>query len=330
MVPTASADGLDKISFRDRLFDIAIQGDEVFVVGFPGIMLRSTDRGENFTAIDVGMDDALFHIDVAPDGTGAVVGRAGFLMTTTDAGKSWTKQKTGAKEHLFSVAVIPGGEMWAAGHFGTIIHSADGGKSWKPQAYDATLPELPEGEEAKKVGDRYEITAEEENEGAIEEARLTSVAFADAKNGWITGEFGLVLHTDNGGESWKRQRSNVSLLLFAVHAIDKDKAVAVGTDGIIIETEDAGLHWNPVETGVSDHLLGISLFGNKMVVAGRDGVVLVREKPGDPIKRIWTGLYTWLGSVAMVDPSLGYVAGGRGYLLKTTDGGKTWKVLSGK
>jgi photosystem II stability/assembly factor-like uncharacterized protein len=328
---SADALELEDISFRDRLFDVEVQGDKVFVVGFPGVMLRSTDRGENFSGVDVGMDDALFDIDIASDGTGAVVGRAGFLMTTTDFGKSWTKQKTEAKEHLFSVAVVPGGKIWAVGHFGTIIHSTDGGKSWAPQEYDATLPELPEGEKKIKVGrGRYEVTAEEENEGAIEEARLNSVSFADEKNGWITGEFGIVLHTDDGGETWKRQRSNVSLLMFTIRAIDKDKAIAVGTDGILIKTEDGGLHWNPVETGVSEILLGISLTGSRTIISGRDGLILVRDKPGNPFKRIPTGLYTWLGSIGMVDSRLGYIAGGRGYLLKTNDGGKTWKKLSGR
>lgn len=333
VVASVSADAVElkDISFRDRLFDVEIQGNNVFVVGFPGIMLRSTDRGQSFSGVDVGTDDALFDIEIAPDGTGAVVGRTGFCMTTTDSGKTWTKQKTKAKEHLFSVAVVPGGNIWAVGHFGTIIHSTDGGKNWTPQEYDATLPELPEGEEAVKLGEsRYEVTAEDENEGAIEEARLLSVAFADDKIGWITGEFGIVLHTEDGGETWKRQRSNVSLLMFSVRAIDKNKVIAVGTDGIFIETEDGGIHWNPVDTGASEILLSVSPIGNKCVVSGRDGLILLRNKPGDPFTRVSTGLYTWLGSVAMIDSRLGFVAGGRGYLLKTNDGGKTWKKLSGK
>ncbi|MBN1654703.1 MAG: hypothetical protein JXA30_13110 [Deltaproteobacteria bacterium] len=324
-----SADALEQISFRDRIFDLTVRNKELFVVGFPGIMLHSADQGETFSAIDVGMDDALFDIDIAPDGIGAVVGRAGLLMTTTDGGKTWKKQTTGAKEHLFSVSVISGGKIWAAGHFGTIIHSSDGGKTWTPQEYDATLPEAPEGD-VKAESKRYEITAEDENEGAVEEARLNSVAFADAQNGWITGEFGLVLHTEDGGETWKRQRSNVSLLMFTIRAITKDKLVAVGSEGTYIETEDGGNHWNEIETGVTENLYSVSLLGNKCIVAGQWGLVLVRDDAKGSFTRVPTGLYSWLGSTAMIDSRVGFVAGGRGYLLKTSDGGMTWEKLSGR
>ena len=36
----ASAGVLDEISHRDKIYDIHIQGDEVFVVGYPGLLLH--------------------------------------------------------------------------------------------------------------------------------------------------------------------------------------------------------------------------------------------------------------------------------------------------
>jgi photosystem II stability/assembly factor-like uncharacterized protein len=327
--PVSFADDLKEISFRDKIFDIAIRGNDVFAVGFPGIMLHSSDRGEHFVARKLDIDDALFSIDMAADGTGALVGRGGLLLTTSDGGKSWTKRETGTRNHLFSVAVVDGGKIWAVGHFGAIVHSADGGKSWTAQKYDPTFPALTE-EEDKALQKSDEITAEEENEGEVEYARLNSVTFTDARKGWITGEFGLVLHTEDGGATWKRQRSNVSILMFEVKAIDDKRLVVVGSEGSFIETDDGGLNWRRIDTGASENLLCVSFAGNRYVVAGWNGLLLVREGPSGSFKRIPTGLYSWLGSVAFLDDRLGFVAGGRGYLLKTTDGGMSWNRLAGK
>lgn len=324
-----SADGLSKISFRDKIYDIAILSDEVFVVGFPGILLYSPNRGDSFSSIKVPTTDALFAIDMTDNGFGAIVGRDGLMLITRDRGKHWTQIDTGTNEHLFSVSVIPGGKIWAVGHFGTIIHSADGGKSWKAQTYDSTLPESTDkGELNERQGDN--LTAEEENQGAADEARLNAVTFVDATTGWIVGEFGLVLHTEDGGTTWKRQRSNASLVMFSIYAVDRRNLLAVGSEGTLIETEDGGQSWNRLNTGVSEHLLDVIQLHDKRSIVGYDGLILVQENRGNALRRIPAGIYSWLGSIAFVDARLGFAAGGRGYLLKTTDGGKHWQSLTAK
>jgi photosystem II stability/assembly factor-like uncharacterized protein len=325
----ASADGLQKISFRSKIYDLAIRGDELWVAGFPGLMLNSKDRGASFEATNVGTDDALFAIDLSTDGGGAVVSRNGVVLTTADGGKSWTKRETGTKEHLFGVAVAPGGKIWAVGHFGTIVHSSDGGKSFKPQKYDAVMPSLPQGEtESPEQAAKY--AAEAENEGSIEEARLNAVDFVDAQRGWIAGEFGLVLYTEDGGATWKRQRSNVGKLLFAIHATDDKKAVAVGSEGTFIETADGGLHWKEIATGIEEHLLGVWPVGERCFAVGRDGVIAVRDKPEGAFKKIPIRFFGWISSVVFRDAKEGFIAGARGFFAKTTDGGATWKPLVGK
>jgi photosystem II stability/assembly factor-like uncharacterized protein len=325
----ASADGLQKLSFRTKIFDLLIRGDEMFVTGFPGIGLHSKDKGASFEALDVGTDDAIFAIDVASDGTGAFVSRNGVVATTADGGKMWTKRETGTKEHLFSVAVAPGGKIWAVGHFGVIVHSGDGGKSFNIQKYDAVLPPLPKGEtESPEEASKY--AAEAENEGSVEEARLNAVTFADGQKGWIAGEFGLVLHTEDGGATWKRQRSNVGKLMFAIHAKDDKNLIAVGSEGIFIETLDGGVHWKEVATGVEEHLLGVWPVGERCFAVGRDGLIIVRDKPQDSFRRIPIKFFGWLGSVVFLNEKQGYIAGARGFFAKTVDGGATWAPLMAK
>ena len=326
-----SAEGLKGISHRDKIYDLVIRGDEIFAVGFPGLLLHSSDRGQSWELMDIGTDNALFAIDMAAKGKGVIVGRSGLLYTTTDGGKSWTAQKSGIREHLFDVELLDSGRAWAVGHFGTILHSKDGGKSWSAQQYDATLPELPEAEKGDGHGGRRDhriSIAEMENEGAVEEARLNAVCFVDDQQGWIGGEFGLLLHTTDGGKSWRRQVNSAGKLIFSLRAVDERHLLATGVEGNLVETRDGGQTWKTVDTGVEEHLLDIWPVGDGYYLVGRDGIVLAREGEGEPFKRLDLGIYAWLGTVRFLDAKTGFVAGGRGSLLKTTDAGAGWQRLS--
>jgi len=321
----ATAGVLDEISHRDKIYDIHIQGDEVFVVGYPGLLLHSKDRGKTWEKIDSGGRDALFAIDINEKGRGLIVGRTGLVLMTTDGGKTWAKRDTGIKEHLFNVDITGSGQAWAVGHFGTILHSPDGGLSWKPQEFQAEFPEGTPEAEMGVISD-----AEKENEGAAVEARLNAVAFADDQRGWIAGEFGMVLHTVDGGRTWKRQPSASGKLLFALHVLDKNRLLAAGSEGTFMETGDGGKSWKAADPGTQQHILGLYPAGDRLYLVGRDGLVMVREGQGQPFKRLSAGLYTWLMTVGFFDENTGLVAGGRGHMLQTSDAGESWKRISGR
>ncbi len=317
------ADPLEEISHRDKLYAITARGDDVFVTGYPGLLLVSRDRGKSFQAIDPGTRNALFSIDISASGRGVIVGRGGMVLVTDDGGKSWQHKKSGVHEHLFGVALTPAGGAWAVGNFGTVIHSPDGGESWQTQEYDAGPPATEEGSGG------VVSTAEEENQGAAGEARLNAVAFADEQQGWIVGEFGMVLHTVDGGSSWKRQPSASGKLLFCLLALDSDRVLAAGSEGTLMETSDGGSHWRLVHTGVSEHILGLWQQGSSLFLVGRDGLIIRRGKDGR-FEHLRSGLYTWLNAVRFLDARLGFAVGGRGYLLQTSDGGESWRRLSGR
>ncbi len=318
----AAENPLSLISFRHKLYDVTVYQGEVFVVGYPSILLSSKDQGNTFQSLDAGSGEVLFAIDIARDGKGYIVGRSGLVRTTQDGGKTWVRHDTPNKSHLFSVAAVEGGKAWIVGQLGTILYTKDGGATWEQQKYEVTFSD--------QKGQASLSIAEEENEGSAEEARLNSVSFADEKNGWIVGEFGLVLHTADGGVTWKRQRTPVGKLLFKVHALDKKRALVAGSEGTFMETEDGGTSWKTVETGVPENLLGFFVQGSKTYVVGYDGLFMVRNSPVEKFTPLSLGIFTWLNSVYFLDEKIGFIVGGRGYLLKTTDGGLKWQRISGR
>jgi len=85
-------------------------------------------------------------------------------------------------------------------------------------------------------------------------AGLRSVSMADAEAGWVVGD-GVILRTDEGGSSWRRQRlpgRADQARLVSVSAIDRDHAIAVGEHGMRLRTQDGGRVWHDVSLRAID------------------------------------------------------------------------------
>jgi photosystem II stability/assembly factor-like uncharacterized protein len=330
LVPCASADVLPGVSHRTRLYDSASYKESAFVVGHPGVVLRTNDHGAHYTAIKVPTTDALFSIDINQAGQGAIVGRSGLVLVTSDGGNTWTKtnalsdvENEDDRPHLFSVDVLENGTIVAVGSFATIVRSTDLGQTWQRATVNVNLPQ-----DSRSRGRQHEEEEEDINAGFEEEARLTSVSFGDDKVGYAVGEFGMVLRSDDGGASFKRQRSATDTLLFSVHAVSAKHVVASGSDGTIVETTN-GQTWKRVTSGTTNHLFGIWASADTCIAVGADGAVVVR-KGSAPFQVIPTHVHTWLSSVALHDGTHGTVTGGLGHLLLTKDAGSTFSVVVGE
>ena len=75
------------------------------------------------------------------------------------------------------------------------------------------------------------------------ETHFTDLHFENAKLGWIVGLEGLIIHTDDGGETWKKQEVDTTGDFKAVHFANSRYGWAVGDDGLIATTDDGGRHW---------------------------------------------------------------------------------------
>lgn len=121
------------------------------------------------------------------------------------------------------------------------------------------------------------------------------------QKGWVVGERGAILHTDDGGENWKKQNASGQSLL-SVFFIDENRGFTVGGDGTILRTEDAGTTWQSVDLGW-DILISDELL--------ELGVVSIN-----------------LYDIFFITDTLGWIVGDSGTVLRTTDGGKQWTVTN--
>lgn len=200
------------------------------------------------------------------------------------------------------------------------------------------------GDRIVAVGDHGVVLLSDDSGKTFRQARsvpvdstLTGVSFVDAKQGWAVGQWGVILHSADGGETWALQRSDVSAdrPLFAVQFFDAQHGVAVGLWSLVLTTADGGTTWQtttmPIPEGAKKadlNLLG--LFGDakgRLYATAEKGMLLRSDDQGKTWSYLPTGYKGsfWAG---LATPDGGLLAAGlRGSLFRSTDDGRTWTRL---
>lgn len=254
-----------------------------WMVGKYGLILHTKDGGKSWKEQGSRTYKALTAASFADDRHGFVVGSGGSILATTDGGLSWRAQNYGTKDHLLGVQAVGPTRAYVAGSFGTMLSTSDGGVRWRKHEvpWEKLIPRL-----IKETG--------------YMEPNLNALHFISPDIGWVVGEFGLILHTRDGGQSWISQRYGSDLpQLYAVKFLTDNTGWALGQGGVLLRTPNGGKSWESIELGMKKHLYSMSLEGERGVIVG-DGIVLTTIDGGSSWKRIGPiPENLWLGGVAM-------------------------------
>lgn len=313
-----------KISIADRFYDVeALDAQTALVVGYAGKILRTADGGMTWDVIPSGVDKALYGVDFTDPQNGWICGQSGLILHTTDGGKSWTRQSTPTPVYLFAIDMVSPTEGWAVGDRATTLHTRDGGATWT----------------AGKVTSSEKLT---EDEALLsEDPVLYDVQFVDAQTGWVVGEFGNIYHTADGGHSWRTQQETLIggevfdaldiPSFFGVHFADPSNGIATALEGRIARTRDGGATWKydewDLKFPIADPLTRPYLFPDATGWAvGVAGEVARQTEANGPWRRASLGMevLTWLSGMDWLDRQNGWIVGGYGTILHTTDGGASW------
>lgn len=161
---------------------------------------------------------------------------------------------------------------------------------------------------------------------------LTSVQFIDARRGYAAGHDGVVLGTQDGGETWMllRAERGAEQPILSLYFDSPEHGIAVGLYGWAIETRDAGRTWSEIKVEAGEnadrHLL--HMFGSgrgSLFIAGEGGTIFRSADRGKSWQASTTGDNgsLWYGR-SLPDGSL-LVCGMRGHLYRSSDDGKTWQ-----
>lgn len=161
---------------------------------------------------------------------------------------------------------------------------------------------------------------------------LHSVAFTDANTGIAVGDWGTILKTTDGGNSWTRMPNNYYYSLKSVCFTHPDTgfiAANTATQGLLLKTTNGGNSWTDIGITINYHVNAVYFLNSiKGYLIGENGVV----------RRTINGGNTWLNSssntseelydIVFTDENTGYIVGYNGLILKTTNAGQNWSALS--
>jgi photosystem II stability/assembly factor-like uncharacterized protein len=123
---------------------------------------------------------------------------------------------------------------------------------------------------------------------------------------------------------WYLQNSGTSEHFSGVRVIDENTATAVGTNGSIFRTTDAGVTWRTQTSGTSSDLIGVFFIDvNNGYVVGANGTILHTTNGGSNWINLTSSPTSYLFGVYFINENIGSLAGLDGIWF-TSNGGTTW------
>lgn len=194
---------------------------------------------------------------------------------------------------------------------------------------------------------------------------LNDVFSPDGKNVWCVGDNGLVLHSPDGGSTWRPRNIGARGNLASLHFVDSATGWIVGGGGNIFSTADGGQSWQHRTIPGLPQVGSIQfvdretgwISGPGTLAQTRDGGLTWTTLETPQLRlpaalhfrnrlqgwavnagRVWAtsdGGRTWtelasprdVNELDSLDGARGWAVTGEGEVLATNDGGRTWSLL---
>jgi len=270
----------------------------MWAAGESGLMLSAYD-GVTVSARPASGAATLRALVAVDDQLAWAVGDRGTILATRDGGSTWTPQLAPMVSTLWAASFADAGRGYAVGDGGAVLRTSDAGTTWARLPVAAT-------------------------------ASLRGVAAAPS-GGLVlaVGEGGTVLRSTDGGARFDRMTVPAASTLNAVRlAEDELRVVAVGAAGAVLASDDGGLTWRAESTAPAD-LYAVALADRGAVAVGAGGLIWRRAGAGEAWSAVPSGTTVDLTAVKLAReaPTFGWIVGGAGTVLYTTDGGAHFRPL---
>ncbi len=158
------------------------------------------------------------------------------------------------------------------------------------------------------VGERghilYQYDDNEWTQATVDTQSLLTAAFLlDGKTGFAVGHDGVIIKTSDAAKSWQlvHRATEDEAPLLDVYFSDADNGIAVGAYGLFYTSSNGGNDWQLQEVSVSNQ----DIFDNELL---------------EPLD-------LHLNAVTAANEQRLYMAAERGFILRSDNAGKEWKVL---
>lgn len=172
------------------------------------------------------------------------------------------------------------------------------------------------------------------------------IDFLNDDIGYVVGSKGKIFYTHDGGNKWLQSKNFTSNQLNDVLFYSSSEGIVIGNNGTLIKlasdahseitikspkidyTESETI-WEKIDCGSSNDLYEVEIKSGNIFVVG-DGVILKSTDDGVTFSTIYSNESFEFRDISFVDSKIGWVIGynkesSQAEILKTTDGGVSWK-----
>ena len=271
-------------ALRIDQFQAAASNDKVVLaVGGPVVMVSKAGAAAGTRTVLPGTV-ALIDVAHCPDQSFVALDFYRSLWVANADGMGWTAHPIEGNWRPLALTCDTENRVWVVGSGTTIAVSADHGVSWQQRDFK-------------------------------EDAMFNTVQFVDAGNGFITGEFGSVYRTADGGATWTAlPKIPNDFYSYAALFVSPKEGYVTGLAGATLRTRDGGDSWDKLENPG-----GLTQFG-----LARQGTAVYSVGMGGSLQRLdgdrWTALDygpalpAYLRAIAPIGPDRLLIAGAGGVL----------------
>ncbi|KGE03299.1 sialidase family protein [Pseudohaliea rubra] len=234
------ANRAEPVKRYDTLQAAAATSDRLVVVSSAGAALVSRDDGQSWHRDALPGAPSLIDVTACPGGELFALDSERRVWALASDG-SWQSESLPTPESTLSIHCAPGGRLWVTAGFATLLHRPVAGGAWTEDS----------------LGD---------------DLQFTRVKFVDAEHGFAVGEFGTVITSSDGGDSWDYLPPIPNdFYPMAADFLDPFTGWVGGLDGVIWETTDGGQQWTRQETGSATPVYRIEASNAGVVAVGGAG-----------------------------------------------------------
>ena len=311
-------------AFTVMLTDIGRAGDRLVAVGDQGVVIYSDDQGQQWQQASVPVATLLTSVHFTSAENGWVTGHDGVLLKTRDAGANWSLHLDGyqlnelkiasLQDQLDSLADSPPDDPFLEEDLLFALEDAEFALQEGPVnpllnvwfkdaetgfllgAYGTALKTIDAGESWQLISERLPNP---------EQMHLNAMTNLDEAL-VIAGEAGLLMRSDDMGDSWYALPSPYQGSFFDLVA-HKGELFALGLRGHLFVSADGGFDWDavPVDTTVS--FMGGYSDNQQLAIAGLGGTLLSGKQAQSLLKQN-TGVRRHFNAVAPI--ATGWVLAG--------------------